>query len=358
MRRAAHRERPAYGGNERSPRALVDSGHVRSVRASVPAGSSGTRRRARRDLPECSLGRRGRRAAATPLAPRLGTRGRSESLNRAFSGGCEYPVEEPPPRRALEERERREARTGVSRLARVGPPTASDAADESGAGRIRPAASPSVRPPGLGAGNRPWRPQIAPLGDAPNTAPERAISVAEPEKNRRYARPRPAESSRAVPRKSRARTRNDRKRREPTGTKNRRSHRKCARRRRSASRENSLRRTGRLATAPRPPGLRECRLTRRGSRASYRLRGRLGRVGDRHSKGPAPDEDRPARSEFRPPREPGSRNRCRRCPEDRRGRFRRDSVGSPLPGGRRPGPVRPRCRSSRIARCRNRRAGG
>jgi hypothetical protein len=26
------------------------------------------------------------------------------SLNRAFSGGCEYPVEEPPPKRALEER--------------------------------------------------------------------------------------------------------------------------------------------------------------------------------------------------------------------------------------------------------------
>jgi hypothetical protein len=55
-------------GNERSLRALADSGHVRSVRAPVPAGSSGTCRRARRDLPECSLGRQGR-GSATPLPP-------------------------------------------------------------------------------------------------------------------------------------------------------------------------------------------------------------------------------------------------------------------------------------------------
>jgi hypothetical protein len=41
---------PAYGGNEGSPRAVVDSGHVRSVRGTVPACSSGSRRRARRDF--------------------------------------------------------------------------------------------------------------------------------------------------------------------------------------------------------------------------------------------------------------------------------------------------------------------
>jgi hypothetical protein len=97
----AGRGNAAAEGGGRGP--LVDSSHVRSVRAPVPAGSSGTRRRARGDLPECSPGRRGRRAAATPLAPRLSTRGRLESLNRAFSGDCNYPVEEPLPMRALEE---------------------------------------------------------------------------------------------------------------------------------------------------------------------------------------------------------------------------------------------------------------
>jgi hypothetical protein len=42
---------------ERSPRALADSGHVRSVRAPVPADSSGTCRRARRDLQALISGR-------------------------------------------------------------------------------------------------------------------------------------------------------------------------------------------------------------------------------------------------------------------------------------------------------------
>jgi hypothetical protein len=42
-------------------------------------------------------------AGVLPLAPRLSTRGRLESLNRAFSGDCNYPVEEPLPMRALEE---------------------------------------------------------------------------------------------------------------------------------------------------------------------------------------------------------------------------------------------------------------
>jgi hypothetical protein len=69
------------------------------------------------------------RNAASPAGPacgryatsaRLSTRGRLESLNRAFSGGCNYPVEDRPqarPRRS----ERREAWTGVSRPSRVGP---------------------------------------------------------------------------------------------------------------------------------------------------------------------------------------------------------------------------------------------
>src|SRR5215211_3999886 len=84
--------------------------------------------------------------------------GRSESLNRAFSGGCEYPVEEPPPKRALEESEAGGQDRGLPHCS-VGPPTASDTADESGAGRIRPAASRAYAHRGLGTGNRAWRPQ-------------------------------------------------------------------------------------------------------------------------------------------------------------------------------------------------------
>jgi hypothetical protein len=110
---------------------------------SVPACSSGRRRRARRDLPECSLGRRGRRAAVTPPAPRLSTRGRSESISRAFSGGCESPLEEPPPSAPSKKREAGGQDRGFPPFLASGPP-ASDAEDESGAGRIRPAASPSV----------------------------------------------------------------------------------------------------------------------------------------------------------------------------------------------------------------------
>lgn len=99
--------------------------------------------------------------------------GRSESLNRAFSGGCEYPVEEPPPKRALEESEAGGQDRGLPPCS-VGPP--SDTADESGAGRIRPAASGAYAHRGLGTGNRAWRPQIAPLGDAHRTPRQKARS--------------------------------------------------------------------------------------------------------------------------------------------------------------------------------------
>jgi hypothetical protein len=120
LRRAAHRERPAYGGNERSPRALVDSGHVRSLpgncsRVLVRKSPTGSTR-----LTGMQPRLAGRRAPATPPAPRLSRRGRSESLYRAFSGGCEYPVEEPPPS-APSKKRRRESRTGVSRLLASGP---------------------------------------------------------------------------------------------------------------------------------------------------------------------------------------------------------------------------------------------
>ena len=58
----------------------------------------------------------------TPLAPRLSTRAVHRALP-GLTGGCEYPVEEPRPS-APSKKARREARTGVSRLVRVGRPTA------------------------------------------------------------------------------------------------------------------------------------------------------------------------------------------------------------------------------------------
>ena len=69
---------------KRSPRALAESGHVRSVRAPFPA-----------DSPRGSTtptGMQPRPAGPTRhFALRLSMRGRLETLNRAFSGGCEYP---------------------------------------------------------------------------------------------------------------------------------------------------------------------------------------------------------------------------------------------------------------------------
>jgi hypothetical protein len=178
---------PAYGGNEGSPRAVVDFGSrpigtancSRVLVGKSPTGSTGL------FLPECSLGRRGRRAAATPPAPRLSTRGRSESLNRAFSGGCEYPVEEPPPSAPSKKREAGGQDRGLPPCSRLAP-------QQQVMRRTNPGQVGSVLPHprayghGVSARETARGGLISPRSDT-HERRARSRDLAEPERNRRYA---------------------------------------------------------------------------------------------------------------------------------------------------------------------------